>query len=602
MCGIAAYIGNKEGLLVVLNNLRKLEYRGYDSAGVVYFQAEQKNKELKNIKTKVVKSIGKLNNLVQALKNETALKETAVLGHTRWATHGAPTVINAHPHFDCQKEIFLVHNGIIENHLELKNQLRKKGHRFRSQTDTEVIAHLIEEYGFEKTLKKMVGAYALAVIKKSEPRKIYLARLGSPLVIGIGEDGYYLASDSTALADSVKKIIYLQDGQQGVLSLGNFKIGPVKPKIEMLKIKSSQIKKGGFPYFMLKEIFEGPGVIKTAWQNRLFTDKQSIKLNELKKIAAKLKKIKRLEIVACGTSYYAGMMGEIFFEELAGLPVKTILSSEYRYRQHPVHQKTASIFISQSGETADTLGALKKARQEKHPTISIVNVIGSSIARETDAVIYNNAGPEIGVASTKAFLSQLTILLLMALYFSKNKKTNKEIIKELMIIPEKINSIFKQTEKIKTLALKYSKYNNFLYLGRKYNYPTALEGALKLKEISYIHAEGYAAGEMKHGPIALIDAQFPIIALATKNNLYKKIISSMEEIKARGGPILAIATANDKTIAQIADDVFYVPQTLEPLEPFLNIAPLQLFAYYISVLKGRDVDKPRNLAKSVTVE
>lgn len=588
MCGIAGYIGKKEGLPIVLNNLRKLEYRGYDSAGVAFFNSDAE--------IKLIKAVGKFDNLEKLVQGEQALTGTAAIGHTRWATHGVPNEVNAHPHYDCKKEIFLVHNGIIENYKELKEELSAKGHRFRSQTDTEVAAHLIEEYGFERALKKIVGAYALAVINKNEPHKIYVARLGSPLVIGVGKKECYIASDPTALAGLVKKVIYLKEGQRGVLSWGEFKIGPARPKIEILDINPEQAKKGNFPHFMLKEIFEGPEVVAAALRGRL--SKTFVKLGGLESVAEKLKKIKRLEIISCGTSHYAGLFGKQLFEEIAGLPAETHLASEYRYNNNPVQKRTAAIFISQSGETADTLAALRKANNRKYLTLGIVNGVGSSIARETIAGVYNHAGPEIGVASTKAFLSQLSVLSLMSLYLKENKK----LMAELLLIPNKIKSILQRSEQIKLLAQKYAPYKNFLYLGRGYNYPVALEGALKLKEISYIHAEGYAGGEMKHGPIALIDKDFPTIAIVPQNDLYDKMISNLEEIKARSGQILAIASEGDKTIAKLADNVIYIPRTLKQLEPMLSIVPLQLFAYYAAVLRGCDVDKPRNLAKSVTVE
>lgn len=602
MCGISGYIGKKEGLPTVFANLRKLEYRGYDSAGVAYF-IKNPNDQIQIPNIKLIKAVGKLDNLEKAIDGQKSLISTAAIAHTRWATHGVPNEVNAHPHYDCKKEIFLVHNGIIENYQALKVELIKKGHRFRSQTDTEVAVHLIEEHGFEKALKKIVGAYALAVIFKKEPGKIYIARLGSPLVVGVGKNEYYVASDPTALAGLVKKVIYLKDGQRGYLSIDGMAIGPLRPKIEPLEIDVEEAKRGHFPHFMLKEIYEGPEVLLSALRGRLLASKNMVKLGGLESAAKQLKKIRKLEILACGTSYYSGLVGELLFEEIAGVPTEVVLASEYRYRKHLIRKNTAALFISQSGETADTLAALRKANQEKLLTLGIVNAVGSSIARETIAGVYNHAGPEIGVASTKAFLSQLGVLTLMSLYLTeKQNKFHREIMRELAALPAKIKPILKESEKIKALAKKYLKYNNFLYLGRGYNYPTALEGALKLKEISYVHAEGYAGGEMKHGPIALIDKNFPTIALATKNRVYEKMISNLEEIKARGGPIIAIATKGDRLISKIADDVLYVPAVPEQLQPILNVVPLQLFAYHSGVLRGHDVDKPRNLAKSVTVE
>ena len=583
---------------IVFENLKKLEYRGYDSAGVYFFDFQGE--------PQLVKEVGKLFNLERKIEGKRSLPTMAAIGHTRWATHGVPNEANAHPHYDCKKEIFLVHNGIIENYQELKEELLKK-HRFRSHTDTEVVVHLIEEYGFELALKKIVGAYAIAAIFKKEPQKIYIARLGSPLVIGVGKDGYYVASDPTALAGLVKKVIFLKDGQRGVLALNSMNIGPARPKIVPLEIDAEQAKKGKYPHFMLKEIFEGSEVVSAALRGRIFPEKNLIKLGGLESIAANLPKIKRMEIISCGTSYYAGMIGAFLFKELANLPTETVLASEYRYSRDPKQNNTACLFISQSGETADTLAALKKSKEKKYLNLGIVNAVGSSVARETDAGVYNHAGPEIGVASTKAFLSQLSVLSLMSLYFGqtkfgKNSLAARSLMAELVKIPAKIQLVLKQNEAIKSLAKKYAHYKNFFYLGRGYNYPAALEGALKLKEVSYAHAEGYAGGEMKHGPIALIDKNFPVVALTNKNHLYGKMISNLEEIKARNGKILAIATVGDKAIAKLVDDVIYVPETLEQLEPILNTVPLQLFAYYFAVAHGNDVDKPRNLAKSVTVE
>lgn len=600
MCGITGYIGKKEALPIVFDNLKKLEYRGYDSAGVAFFDFQGEHK--------LIKAVGKLNNLEKIIVGERSLPTMAAIGHTRWATHGVPNEINAHPHYDCKKEIFLVHNGIIENYRELKADLIKTGHRFRSQTDTEVLAHLIEQYGFENGLKKVIGAYAIAAIFKNDPQKIYVARLGSPLVIGVGSDGYYVASDPTALAGLVKKVIYLKDGQRGILSLGNLSIGPARPKIVPLEINPEQAQKGNFPHFMLKEIFSGPEVVTAALRGRLFPNKNLIKLGGLEGVARKIPQIKKIEIISCGTSYYAGLVGSLLFKEIAGLPSESMLASEYRYIREPAQKNIASVFISQSGETADTLAALRQAKDRKHLCLGIVNAVGSSIARETDAGVYNHAGPEIGVASTKAFLSQLSVLSLMALYFRQIRSggaqshSARDLIEELTVLPGKIQLILKQSDVIQKLAKIYSRYCNFLYLGRGYNYPTALEGALKLKEISYAHAEGYAGGEMKHGPIALIDENFPTVALVNKNALYDKMVSNLEEIKARRGRILAIATAGDKNIGKIADDVIYIPKVLEQFEPIINSAALQLFAYYFAVNKGCDVDKPRNLAKSVTVE
>lgn len=637
MCGIAGYVGKKTGLAIVFASLQKLEYRGYDSAGIAYFSQSPNSK---NIVPKIAKTVGGLDNLKGELGEDKSSPFTAVIGHTRWATHGIPNETNAHPHFDCQKEVFLVHNGIVENYKNLKEGLAKQGHKFRSQTDTEVITHLIEDeisdfknfsnekiadrnsQALKKALKRIVGAYALAIIFKNEPEKIYIAKLGSPLVVGLDKEGVYVASDATALAGLVKKVIYLKDGQYGSLSIRQNEEGlsletiikPRPAKIESLDINPEQAQKNGFPHFMLKEIFEGPWVVETSLRGRLILPQSSkignksllykfggVKLGGLENVGEKLKKIKRLEIIACGTSYYAGMVGKMLFEEIARLPTEVLLASEYRYNRAPAQKNTAAIFISQSGETADTLAALRKTNSQKYLTLGIVNTVGSSIARETVAGVYNHAGPEIGVASTKAFLSQLAILSLISLYLKPSPK-NRGLIKELSQISNKIKKVLKQSNQIKTLAKKYLKHNNFLYLGRGYNYPAALEGALKIKEIAYAHAEGYAGGEMKHGPIALIDQNFPTVAIVTQNNAYEKMISNIEEIKTRGGPILAIASEGDKMIKQLANDVIYIPKTLKQFEPMISVVALQLFAYYFGTLKGYNVDQPRNLAKSVTVE
>lgn len=602
MCGIAGYIGQRNGLPIVLDSLRRMEYRGYDSAGVVFFAQTG---------FRVIRSVGKLKNLENAVGVAVGRSGSAIIGHTRWATHGAPTEKNAHPHADCERNIFVVHNGIIENYQELKEALQRKGHKFSSETDTEVVAHLIEarlgrEQNFARAfgaaLAEIRGAYALAIIYAGEPDAIYFARFGSPLVLGIGKGEFFLASDPAALAGMVREVVYLKDGQRGKLTASAYEVYPSKPKIELLDLDPESVKKGPYPHFMLKEIFEGPEVIRAAMRGRLDVKRGIIKLGGLEAVAAEMKKKHALEIIACGTSYHAGMVGELLFEEFSGIHAETMLASEYRYKNDTPMQSAAYLFISQSGETADTLAALRKVNARKCLTLGLVNVVSSSIARETVAGVYNHAGPEIGVASTKAFLSQLTILTLMAIMLGKKTQAAKKIVAELAKIPTKIRTIFESADAIMKLARRYTAYKNFFYLGRGYNYPVALEGALKLKEISYVHAEGYAGGEMKHGPIALIDERFPTIAIVTKNALYKKMISNIEEIKARYGKVIAIATEGDKTIKKLADDVIYVPRTLPQLEPLINVVPLQLFAYAVGVSKGYDVDKPRNLAKSVTVE
>ncbi len=614
MCGIVGYIGKQEALPILMNGLKALEYRGYDSAGVLLLNDGQ---------IYVQKAVGQVANLETALHDLRFMPHDSHLGiaHTRWATHGAPTEINSHPHKDCTGRIFLVHNGIIENYKELKEYLIKKGHLFSSETDTEVAAHLIEDFlknepdfktAFFSALKMIKGAYALVVADAHPPagglKTLYAAKLQSPLVIGIGKDENFLASDPSALIGHTREVIYLKDNEvaqisQNLIVIENVNNQPTDTKVITLEWNLEQSQKGNFPHFMLKEIFEGPDAVRSAFSGRLKpfdTAQGEIKLGGLEQVKEKLQQTKRLIISACGTSYYAAMVAEYLFEEIAGIPTEVHFASEFRYRKEPFDANTTFLCISQSGETADTLGALRKAKEHGLLTLGIVNTVGSTIARETDAGIYNHAGPEIGVATTKAFLSQITILVLMAEYLSKERYP--ELLKELHYIPEKIASILAQAETIKALAEKYSQYKNFIFLGRRYNYPTALEGALKLKEISYLHAEGYGAGELKHGPIAMISQQFPTIALVPKNSVSEKMYSNLEEIKARSGPILAIATEGDDKISNIANDVLFIPKTIEMLEPLLTVIPLQLFAYYLAVKLGNNVDKPRNLAKSVTVE
>jgi glucosamine--fructose-6-phosphate aminotransferase (isomerizing) len=608
MCGIVGYIGKRNALKVIIKGLKALEYRGYDSSGVA---ACSKKGEVLLLKKK-----GRVRKLERLIKAKDFPAQIGI-GHTRWSTHGVPSERNAHPHFDCQKRIFVVHNGIIENYKELQDYLLSRGHKFLSETDTEVVPHLIEEFlktssSFKEALfdalKMIEGSYALVIFDKENPTSLFAARLSSPLVIGVGEKEKFLASDASALVGLTRKVVYLKDGEVAQLSSDKVKItdlskNHVPLEIEHLKWDLEKVRKGNFPHFMLKEIFEGPEVVRSALTGRLKTKEGLVKLGGLEEVEDKLKDVKRIIIIACGTSYYAGMIGEYFFEEIAKIPTEVQIASEFRYKQEPFMQGTVLLAISQSGETADTLAGVRKAKDEGLLTLGVVNVVGSTIARETDAGVYNHAGPEIGVASTKAFLSQLTVLLLMALYLSRRKRKDyQRIARELSKIPSKIELILKNAPEVEKLAKKYKKYKNFLFLGRRYSYPVALEGALKLKEISYLHAEGYGAGEMKHGPIAMIGPDFPTVAVVPKNNVSEKMYSNIEEIKSRKGRVLAIATQGDKRIKEIADDVFYIPPTLEPLEPFLAVVPLHLFAYYIGTSLGYDVDKPRNLAKSVTVE
>jgi len=607
MCGIIGYIGKKKAKSILINGLKALEYRGYDSAGIAV---------LTNNKIEVRKSIGQVKVLEKSLINGSNFDGSLGIGHTRWATHGVPNEANTHPHSDCLGQVFVVHNGIIENYKELKEYLQNKGHNFLSETDTEVVPHLIENFlnngkdfdtALFDTLKMIKGAYALAIIDAKNPEVFYATKLSSPLVIGVGSGENFLASDPSALVGKTKNVIYLNDGEIAKISKNNINITNLKKQetpfeIVRLEWDLEQAQKGDFPHFMLKEIFEGSEVIRSTFLGRIKSENNLVKLGGLEQVANELKQVKRLLILACGTSYYAGLIGEYFFEEIAKLPTEVHLASEFRYRDEPFDKKTAVIAISQSGETADTLAAIQKAKEHGLMTLGIVNTVGSTISRVTDAGVYNHAGPEIGVASTKAFLSQLTVLVMIAIYLSKDKFLTKKLLQELENIPGKIKTILSQSTKLEELSERYKDYDNFLFIGRRYNYPVALEGALKLKEISYIHAEGYGAGEMKHGPIAMISEIFPTVAIVPQNSVSEKMFSNLEEIKARKGPIFTIATEGDDKILSLSNDVFYIPKTIEPLEPFLTVVPLQLMAYYIGTKRGFDVDKPRNLAKSVTVE
>ncbi|KKT87667.1 MAG: glucosamine/fructose-6-phosphate aminotransferase, isomerizing, glucosamine-fructose-6-phosphate aminotransferase (isomerizing) [Parcubacteria group bacterium GW2011_GWC1_45_14] len=608
MCGIVGYVGRKKAVPVLIEGLKQLEYRGYDSAGISVVG--------NGIET--VKATGK----VAVLENKLGGNDFGAavgIAHTRWATHGKPSDRNSHPHRDCSGKISLVHNGIIENYRELKELLVAKGHKFSSDTDSEVVAHLIEE--FSKKLKfkdavlaalnKIRGTYGLAILNADEPEKIYAARLGSPLLLGIGKNENIVASDASAIVKYTDKVVYLDDGEMAVVGPESYEVITIKnkkiqKKIDTLDWSIEQAQKQGFDHFMLKEIFEQPEAVSNAMLGRLLVKEGMANLGGLKDVDERLKEINRIIISSCGTSYYAGLIGEYMLEEFAGIPVEVEYASEFRYRNPVIDSSTAVLAISQSGETADTLAAIREAKSKGALALGIVNVVGSTIARETDAGVYNIAGPEIGVASTKAFTSQLTILALLTLYLGRQREmseaTGKKIASELKKIPKYIEGILAQKNDIRKIAKKLDKYSNFLYLGRKYNFPIALEGALKIKEISYVHAEGYAAGEMKHGPIALIDKNFPSVFVVPKDSVYEKTISAIEEIKARGGKIIAVATEGDKEIAKLADEVIYIPKTLEMLTPLVAVVPLQLLAYYVGTGKGYDVDKPRNLAKSVTVE
>jgi len=606
-------LGKKEAAPLILEGLKCLEYRGYDSAGLSV--ADENNK------ITTLKAVGKIENLIDLAEKQKTNGYLGV-GHTRWATHGGVTKENAHPHWDCKKNIFLVHNGIIENYRELKEKLVKEGHKFISQTDTEILAHLIEKFfrgnleeAVIKALKFVKGTYGLAVIAKADPDKVVAARKSSPLLIGLSGDEYIVASDASAILAHTRRVVYLNDDELAVITPGginftNLSRDNLSKKSEVLEWSADwrmeKVKKSGLPHFMLKEIFEQPDSLRNSIAGRLIEKEGLAKLGGLENIEKELRKIERLIIVGCGTAYLAGLVGEYMMEEYAGIPTEVEFASEFRYRKPILDKKTALLCISQSGETADTLAALKEIKRKGILNLGIVNAVGSSISRETDAGIYNHIGPEIGVASTKAFTSQLVILALLTLFLGRQRQLSlvmgQRVAKEIKRLPELVEKILKQAPQIKKLAKKYYQSKNFLFLGRKYNFPIALEGALKLKEISYIHAEGYGAGEMKHGPLALIDKEFPTFGIALSDSVYEKMISNLEEIKARGGPIIVLATDNNKEIKKLTQDVIYLPKTLEMLSPILSVVPLQLFAYYCSVLRGLDVDKPRNLAKSVTVE
>ncbi len=617
MCGIIGYLGKNSALPILIDGLKRLEYRGYDSSGVALFLGGE---------IKTIKSVGRIKELEKRLQTlgvcERADPEGLLcnlgIAHTRWATHGKPTENNAHPHFDCSGKISIVHNGIIENYKSLKEKLEEKGHKFKSQTDTEVIAHLFEDLyngdltsTLQKTLKLLHGAYGLVLIHKDHPEKIMAAKMGSPLSIGLGDSEMIIASDISAIIMYTKQVIYLDDGEIAEIEKNNlniFNIDNVKIEKEAQTVNwdIEEAEKKGFSHFMLKEIFEQPESIMNSIRGRIIEKTGKVKLGGFDSVSKKLRDINRIIITACGTAMHAGLVGEYMLEEYAGIPTEVDYASEFRYRKPIIDKETAILAISQSGETADTLAAIREAKEKNALTLGVVNVVGSTIAREIDVGAYNHIGPEISVASTKAFTSQVAIMVLMTVYLGRQRDMSliigQRIIKELLAIPEKIKKILELNDEIKKIAEKYIDAKNFFYLGRKYNNPTALEGALKLKELSYIHAEGLPSGEMKHGSIALIDKNFPSMFICPKDSVYEKNISNMEEVKSRGGRIIAIATEGDEKIKEIADDVIYIPKTLEMLTPILATVPLQLFAYHMAVLKGLDVDKPRNLAKSVTVE
>ncbi len=604
MCGIMGYIGKRQAFPVLLSGLLRLEYRGYDSFGFLVLQ--------KNKNPFYYKKTGKISQAQEKL-SAMDIKGDLGIAHTRWATTGEVSESNAHPQSDCSGNIFVVHNGIIENYKELRKELEKDGHKFSSQTDTEVIAHLIEENfldnlenAVKKALKKIKGTYGLAVISQRDPEKIVVARVSSPLLIGIGNQEYIISSDPLAIVSYTKKVITLDDYEIATITRDG--VQTVKEKKEqILDINADDISKGIYKHFMLKEIQEEPDSVENATRGRLLVQKGNVKLGGLEDVRERLAQIEKFYILGCGTSYYASLLGELFLEEIAGVSAKADLASEFRYKKTKYNQKeTAGIFISQSGETADTLGALYELKEKGSLSLGITNVVGSTQARETDAGIYFHSGPEIAVASTKAFLGQISSLLMMSIFLGRQRNLSsleaQEILKEFKNIPDLMRQALKEEDKIKELVNEYKRHQDFFFLGRKYDYPIALEGALKLKEITYLHAEGMAGGEIKHGPLSLVDRNFPVIALCLKSSVYEKTIANLEEISARGGKILAIATKGDKNIEKIADHVIYIPKTIEVLNPFLAIIPLHLFAYHMALALGREVDKPRNLAKSVTVE
>jgi len=622
MCGIVGYLGTKPAAPILIEGLKRLEYRGYDSAGIAV---------ISNGKVHLQKCPGRISNLERRIADEaeTATRSstegtqsgTIGIAHTRWATHGQANEANAHPHTDCSGRIAIVHNGIIENYSSLKQVLTEKGHRFTSQTDSEVLAHLIEEFyqdgngdivrAVQMALREVSGTYGLAVICADQPDILVAARKGSPLIIGVGADEYIVASDAAAIVAHTANVVYLNDNEVAVagkdglktLTLDNV---PVSKQVEQIECSLEEIALGGFEHFMLKEIFEQPDALRNTLRGRVNLLEQRIQLGGLTEVSRELIKTRRIILTGCGTAWHAGLIGEYLFEDLAKIPAEVEYASEFRYRNPIIEDGTVVIAISQSGETADTLAALREARQKGALTLGVVNVVGSTIARETDAGVYLHVGPEIGVASTKAFTAQITVLTLISLHLGRRRFTSQATLKyymeQLSAIPDKLEEVLKQSDKIAQIARDCSHRDNWLFLGRGYNYPIALEGALKLKEISYIHAEGLPAAEMKHGPIALIHDGMPVVFLATRCSTYEKILGNIQEVRARGGRVIAVATRGDETISRYANEVIYVPDCPVPLVPLLTVIPLQLLAYHAAVARGCNVDKPRNLAKSVTVE
>lgn len=614
MCGIVGYIGKRDAYPVLIKGLRRLEYRGYDSAGVALID---KKRRLNVYKTK-----GKVSDL-EVFVSQKDVSGTIGIAHTRWATHGEPCSVNAHPHFSSSENLALIHNGIIENYATLKEKLQKKGFIFKSSTDTEVLVQLIEYFqisnhldlltAVQLALHEVIGAYAIAVLDKNNPDEVIAARKSSPLVVGIGNDEYFLASDATPIVEYTDKVVYLQDGEIALirrnkeLEVVNSDNVLQNPEVKTVELNLGQLEKGGYPHFMLKEIFEQPDCINDCMRGRINVEGTDVALSAVIDHKERLLKARRFVIVACGTSWHAGLIGKQLIESFCRIPVEVEYASEFRYRDPVINADDVVIALSQSGETADTLAAIELAKEKGAFIYGICNAVGSSIPRITDTGSYIHVGPEIGVASTKAFTGQVTVLTMLALTLAKEKGAMSqdkylEVIRELTVIPAKIKKILLSNQKIAELSRIFTYAHNFLYLGRGYSFPVALEGALKLKEISYIHAEGYPAAEMKHGPIALIDTEMPVIVVATHNAMYEKIMSNIQEIKARKGKVIALVTEGDTVISKLADDCIELPETLECLEPLIATIPLQLLAYHVAICKGKDVDQPRNLAKSVTVE
>jgi glucosamine--fructose-6-phosphate aminotransferase (isomerizing) len=614
MCGIVAYIGKKEAYPILIKGLTRLEYRGYDSAGVAMIDDQGQ--------LNVYKRKGKVSDL-EAFTSGKNLNGNIGIGHTRWATHGEPNDVNSHPHYSQSKNLVMIHNGIIENYAAIKERLTKRGHTFESQTDTEVLIHLIEDiqlhegvkmgYAVQAALKQVIGAYAIAVLDKNDPNTIVAAKKGSPMVIGIGNEEFFIASDASPIIEYTKNVVYLEDEQVAIIRRGqelkirNLKDKEITPYVQELTVELESIEKGGYDHFMLKEIYEQPRSVLDSMRGRLRADIGEVRMGGIVEHEKKFEKAKRIVFIACGTSWHAGLVAEYLFEEFARVPVEVEYASEFRYRNPIIYEDDIVIAISQSGETADTLAAVELAKSKGATVLGICNVVGSSIARATHGGSYTHAGPEIGVASTKAFTAQVTVLTLMALHMGKVRGTltesrYRQLLYEMEAIPSKIEEVLKLNDKLREIAYMYKDSRNALYLGRGVSFPVALEGALKLKEISYIHAEGYPAAEMKHGPIALIDEEMPVFVIATKGANYEKVVSNIQEVKARKGKIVAVVTSGDTEVKAMADYAIEIPETDEFLIPLIAVIPLQLLSYHIAVMRGCNVDQPRNLAKSVTVE